>query len=217
MKIKKRNIETGGLKRRLLFFALLLLAASPARAYYQAEQGRWLNRDPIGESGGVHLYVNSLNNPINRIDPFGLSSGKCSYTIRVGHFTDRNRRDHGYDRVGNESHSSFFFQDGMPENRTCYVGCGMNDLNNGPIGGDDWHDTLLNPERELTNGHEAVYDVVGGMDAKEDEVLGDLCAQKDENGCPSCKTAKVKYDCDPGVDDFRCSTSAEVSISCGDD
>jgi len=72
MKIKKRNIESSGLKSRLLFFGLLLLAASPARAYYQAEQGRWLNRDPIEEQGGVNLYAFAGNAPVSYVDILGL-------------------------------------------------------------------------------------------------------------------------------------------------
>lgn len=200
--------------RTLLITLIVTIFTSNSFAYYQAQQGRWMSRDPIGERGGLNLYVNSLNNPVNRIDPFGLSSEQCSYTIRVSHFTDRNTKDHGYYWVGNESHSSFFFQDGMPENRTCYVGCGMNDLNNGPIGGDDWHDMLLNPERESVNGHELIYHDINAMDAKEDEVASDLCAQKDKNGCPSCKSVTIKYDCDPETDDFRCIDGLEVIISC---
>ena len=56
--------------------------------YYSPSLGRWITRDPLGETGGINLYgsVNSIgkpligtnlyvyasNNPINRIDPLGL-------------------------------------------------------------------------------------------------------------------------------------------------
>ncbi len=33
----------------------------------------WPNRDPIGEIGGLNLYGMLENNPLNRVDPFGLS------------------------------------------------------------------------------------------------------------------------------------------------
>jgi RHS repeat-associated protein len=39
---------------------------------YDAEIGRWLNRDPIGEWGGINLYGFVGNNPVNFVDPFGL-------------------------------------------------------------------------------------------------------------------------------------------------
>ena len=39
---------------------------------YNAGAGRWLNRDPIEEEGGLNLYAYVGNNSINRVDPFGL-------------------------------------------------------------------------------------------------------------------------------------------------
>ena len=40
--------------------------------YYLPEAGRWINRDPLGESGGYNLYAFVLNDPESWIDPFGL-------------------------------------------------------------------------------------------------------------------------------------------------
>jgi hypothetical protein len=39
------------MKKNLLPLTITQLLASTSSAYYQAEQGRWLSRDPIGERG----------------------------------------------------------------------------------------------------------------------------------------------------------------------
>jgi RHS repeat-associated protein len=41
--------------------------------YYDTSTGRWLNHDPIGESGGANLYAFVGNNPDNVIDATGLN------------------------------------------------------------------------------------------------------------------------------------------------
>jgi RHS repeat-associated protein len=43
--------------------------------WYDANLQRWVNRDPIGERGGINLYGFVGNNPINKIDYFGLAYG----------------------------------------------------------------------------------------------------------------------------------------------
>jgi len=40
--------------------------------YYNPEMGRWLNRDPIGERGGLNLYGFCGSNPVNFVDSLGL-------------------------------------------------------------------------------------------------------------------------------------------------
>jgi len=40
--------------------------------YYSPTQGRWLSRDPLNESGGLHLYAFCGNDPLDRMDPLGL-------------------------------------------------------------------------------------------------------------------------------------------------
>ena len=42
--------------------------------FYDPATQRWLNRDPIGEEGGVNLYGYVGNNPISGVDPLGLSN-----------------------------------------------------------------------------------------------------------------------------------------------
>jgi RHS repeat-associated protein len=40
--------------------------------YYSSELGRWLSRDPIGESFNINIYAFISNNPNSFLDPFGL-------------------------------------------------------------------------------------------------------------------------------------------------
>jgi RHS repeat-associated protein len=40
--------------------------------FYSSGLGRWLNRDPIEERGGMNLYGYVNNQPVNSIDPLGL-------------------------------------------------------------------------------------------------------------------------------------------------
>jgi len=39
---------------------------------YDADTGRWLNRDPLGEAGGINLYQYVANNPLGSTDLLGL-------------------------------------------------------------------------------------------------------------------------------------------------
>jgi RHS repeat-associated protein len=47
--------------------------------FYVASVGRWLNRDPIGENGGVNLYGFVGNNALNFVDPYGLDAIYINY------------------------------------------------------------------------------------------------------------------------------------------
>lgn len=58
--------------------------------YYNAKTGRYLTPDPIGLRRDINLFVYTANGPINRVDPFGLTSaeigGGFSFTIPGWHF-----------------------------------------------------------------------------------------------------------------------------------
>jgi RHS repeat-associated protein len=49
--------------------------------YYSTELGRWLARDPIGEKGGINLYVMVGNDAVNWMDVLGLDT--CKFRILV--------------------------------------------------------------------------------------------------------------------------------------
>ena len=40
--------------------------------YYSSELGRWINRDPIGEKGGLNLYAFAKNSVVFAFDMWGL-------------------------------------------------------------------------------------------------------------------------------------------------
>ena len=42
--------------------------------FYDPAHQRWLNRDPLGEAGGVNLYGFVGNAPVDELDPFGLTN-----------------------------------------------------------------------------------------------------------------------------------------------
>jgi RHS repeat-associated protein len=42
------------------------------RRFYDPNLQRWVNRDPLGEAGGINLYGPVANNPVNAIDIFGF-------------------------------------------------------------------------------------------------------------------------------------------------
>ena len=43
----------------------------PGYRFYSPAIERWMNRDPLGEEGGVNLYGFVQNDPVNAIDPDG--------------------------------------------------------------------------------------------------------------------------------------------------
>ncbi len=65
--------------KRLISALLLWLAFAPlAQAFYNPSTGRWLNRDPIEELGGMNLHGFVLNNPVDYVDKLGMSCFSCN-------------------------------------------------------------------------------------------------------------------------------------------
>ncbi len=66
--------------------------------YYNPELGRWINRDPIEERGGLNVYGVVGNQPTNTIDFNGQYEVKsCNVVIFYGHHwtDDEKNRDKG--------------------------------------------------------------------------------------------------------------------------
>jgi hypothetical protein len=57
--------------RTLLTALIITICANNSFAYYQAQQGRWISRDPIRETGGINIYGFVDNSPPNKIDHLG--------------------------------------------------------------------------------------------------------------------------------------------------
>ncbi len=77
--LSKRHDETG-----LVYFG---------QRYYAPASGRWLTPDPLGYKEGPNLYAYCHNNPLTKVDWWGLNVGHLQ---SYGHITDPHRK---YDPV----------------------------------------------------------------------------------------------------------------------
>jgi hypothetical protein len=59
------------MKTIIIINLLLLCSIDSANAFYDSSMGRWINRDPIGEGGGINLHQFVTNNPVNEVDAYG--------------------------------------------------------------------------------------------------------------------------------------------------
>ena len=58
--------------------------------YYDPATGRYLTADPIGLAGGIHLYTYVQNDPVDLIDPHGLSH--IGFLRKIAKMADKSLR-----------------------------------------------------------------------------------------------------------------------------
>ena len=90
--------------------------------------GRWLSRDPIGGRGGLNLYAFCKNDPVNHIDPSGLSSiapggssGRGNWNVVAGSVNLSNPKVSVY--AGAVANSNGYTVSFAPSSNTVH-GCG---------------------------------------------------------------------------------------------
>jgi RHS repeat-associated protein len=126
---------------------------------YDPDLGRWLNRDPLGEKGGVNLFAYVGDEPGGRRDPEGLTwqsnaSFFLSWTFGLG----KNTRFYGPGSI--ESREMQNSIPGAILRRQFYEG-GCQDFNTGTYLSDDaYFDTIFNP---LTRDWSDTSAQVGGF------------------------------------------------------
>mgnify|MGYP000633912234 CR=1 FL=1 len=84
-KISGSGLESDFLYTGHYYHALSKIHLTHYRAY-DAELGRWLSADPLGESEGYNLYAYVGNDPMNMVDPLGLKC-EATYDRKKGTFT----------------------------------------------------------------------------------------------------------------------------------
>ncbi len=52
--------------------------------FYSPGVGRWINRDPIGEAGGINLYGFVRNSPVDTVDLYGLEPNQTCVDAMTG-------------------------------------------------------------------------------------------------------------------------------------
>jgi hypothetical protein len=105
-------------------------AAISGQRYYNPTWGRFINRDPIGEAGGVNLYGFCGNDGINRTDILGNNPG-----LPPG-VTPANAFQYGYSL---NSQGNWFYNAGLVQNS--YNGFGFL-ARGGPPGGPGFASTM---------------------------------------------------------------------------
>jgi RHS repeat-associated protein len=112
--------------------------------WYHSNLQRWLNRDPLEEEGGINLYTYVGNNPVNAIDPLGLTC-KSNWDFFWDWALGRGSNTRNYGDGSTESNEMKNSPGGQAMRKKFYKG-GCKNFNNGNYGtGRAAWDTLINP------------------------------------------------------------------------
>lgn len=83
--------------------SVLVIERNNCNRYYHPETGRFISMDPIGLKGGDTNYYRYVgNNPINFVDPFGLTQEDIDLAFKFVRQTYPNAKDVSY-RVATEA------------------------------------------------------------------------------------------------------------------
>jgi len=81
--------------------------------FYSPDLGRWINRDPMGEEGGLNVFGFCMNDPANRLDDIGYSSFSVavkSGALRGGTVTEAAAPSSSWGGIGNDSLFGYKFK-----------------------------------------------------------------------------------------------------------
>jgi uncharacterized protein RhaS with RHS repeats len=102
MKTHEKTIMKSNIKRLILVWTTIFAGlVQVANAFYDPGLQRWINRDPIGEQGGINLFEFNDNDSVGMVDLFGHES--CGFdpnddgarnSGRPGHKKKRNTDTH---------------------------------------------------------------------------------------------------------------------------
>jgi len=187
--------------------------------YYMPEFGRWPDRDPIGERGGINLYGMVGNGPVNWVDWFGMirvtknKKGNCLGRIYAGHGTSGAGKD-----IERQKKNEKKKPGSTPP--TCYISCKGNDhnkdaqsggwgLDNPPQNNFDvpkgqwpptFNDGIPNPNAPNHGPGWPDYsdDAYLFMDDVNDRIEEAIAALKKELcNCDECTSYSIRVDCQP--------------------
>ena len=132
--------------------------------YYDPDTGRWPNRDPMGEEGGLNLYGYVGNNPVNEIDPLGLT-WSSNWNFFWDWATGGGGNNRNYNNGSTESGEMQNSPGGQAMRDKFYKG-GCKDFKGGNYGtGQAAWDTLVNPSTADWSGTGAQVGGFGGATA----------------------------------------------------